>query len=153
MNDYPPFIQKKEKSNLCHLETHKVTQPCPRSPACWGPVHSDLCPVSVVLLCSLRHPPMPDATILYVRTWLLGVQLVPRQDTTCTDRRGALSGQSNHVDLRRQMKRREANGRQLGFSICTLYPPTHILALAPWTLGRGDVQTEQRPIPSDQGMV
>lgn len=35
------------------------------------------------------------------------------------------------------MKRGEADGRWLWLSICTPYPPTHTLALAPWTLGDG----------------
>lgn len=125
-----PSFRKRRK--LCHPETHPVTQACPGGPAekaCCGegPVHSHLCTVSVVPLCSLRHPwQVPRFSGGGGDTWPRGAQLAPRQETPCTDRCAALCGQSNRVDPRRPVKRGEASVKHLH-----AYPPTHTLALPP----------------------
>lgn len=120
MSVLPSF---RTRRNLCHPETHPVTQACsggPAEKACRpeGLVHSHLCAVSLVLLCSQRHPCQVPLFSKgghgpWVPSWILG------RTPPCTDTCAALCRQSNRVDPRRPEKRGEADRRGLRLSLCT----------------------------------
>lgn len=74
--------------------------------------------MSVVPLCSLRHPCQVPLFSKgghgpRVPSWFLG------RTPPCTDTCAALCGQSNRVDPKRPEKRGEADGRGLQLSLCT----------------------------------